>query len=259
MTNQCEGLFSWGRGGTVGMAFVGPWTSKAATMNELSAADFATFFQALWGKTPFAWQENLAERVLERANDPDAWPEAIVLPAAAGKTACLDIAVFALAAQSSRLDRDESITAPRRIFVVVDRRVIVDQAFERARSVARYLKESQEGILKDVADRLRQIACGETPLAAYQLRGGMYRSEAWARDPLQPVIVASTVDQIGSRLLFRAYGRSSGTWPIYAGLAGNDSLMFLDEAHCAQPFMQTLQAVRHFRPSDASEAGRMIP
>ena len=229
------------------MAFADPWISGAVIMTELNAADFSSFFQALWGKTPFAWQESLAERVLERTNGPDAWPEAIALSAASGKTACMDIAVFALAAQSSRLDRGDCVTAPRRIFFVVDRRVIVDQAFERAHSMAQRLQESKEGILKEVADRLRRIACGETPLAAYQLRGGMYRSEAWARDPLQPVIVASTVDQVGSRLLFRAYGRGSGTWPIYAGLAGNDSLIFLDEAHCAQPFMQTLQAVQRFR------------
>ena len=85
-------------------------------------------------------------------------------------------------------------------------------------------------------------------MAVHALRGGVYRSEAWARNPLQPTIVASTVDQIGSRLLFRAYGRGgSGAWPIYAALAANDSLVLLDEAHCAQPFLQTLQAVRLFQ------------
>ena len=232
-------------------------------MSELRG-EFTDFFRALWAKDPFSWQAALARRVLEQADGaPETltgqsvppWPDAVALPTASGKTACMDVAVFALAAQASRLDAAQPITAPRRVFFVVDRRVIVDEAHDRARRLAKKLKAAQGGILKGVADNLRRIAHGATtgfeqelPLAVYGLRGGMYRSEAWAGNPLQPTIVASTVDQIGSRLLFRAYGRSgSGTWPIYAALAANDSLILLDEAHCAQPFLQTLQAVRRFR------------
>ena len=223
-----------------------------ASLKQLNATDFAEFFKKLWGHPPFAWQQALVDRVLERAEAP--WPEAIALPTAAGKTACLDIAVFALAAQASRLTRKQVISAPRRVFLVVDRRVIVDQAYERARLLADHLEKAQDGILKRVADNLRQIAhggadgfAGELPLTAYVLRGGMYRSEAWMSSPLQPMVVASTVDQIGSRLLFRGYGRGSSTWPIAAGLVANDSLILLDEAHCAQPFLQTLQAVRRYQ------------
>ena len=220
-----------------------------ASLNQLNATDFAEFFNELWGHKPFAWQQALADRVLKRAEAP--WPEAIALPTAAGKTACLDIAVFALAAQAAR---KQAITAPRRIFFVVDRRVIVDQAYGRVRLLADHLEKAKDGVIKRVADNLRQIAHGAAdgfegvlPLAAYALRGGMYRSEAWMHSPLQPMVVASTVDQIGSRLLFRAYGRGPKTWPIAAGLIANDSLILLDEAHCAQPFLQTLQAVRHYQ------------
>ncbi len=226
---------------------------KVKIVTELNdATDFAEFFNELWGHKPFAWQQELADRVLKRAEAP--WPEAIALPTAAGKTASLDIAVFALAAQASRLARKQAITAPRRIFFVVDRRVIVDQAYERARLLADHLEKAQDGVIKRVADNLRQIAHGEAdgfekarPLAAYVLRGGMYRSEAWMNSPLQPMVVASTVDQIGSRLLFRGYGRGHRTWPIAAGLVANDSLILLDEAQCAQPFLQTLQAVRRYQ------------
>ena len=232
-------------------------------MTELAAADFAAFFTALWDRKPFAWQQALAARVLEREEAP--WPEAIALPTASGKTACMDIAVFALAAQAPRLSRKQRITAPRRIFFVVDRRVIVDEAHERARRLAEKLECADQGILKVVANNLRQIASGdvtgsdhERPLSHHLLRGGMYRSEAWARNPLQPMVVASTVDQIGSRLLFRAYGRGHTTWPIYAGLVANDSLILLDEAHCAQPFLQTLQAVRHFQSWAHAPLGRCL-
>lgn len=213
-------------------------------MPELNAQGFDAFFNELWKKPPFAWQHELARRVLE---DETPWPEAIALPTAAGKTACLDIAVYALAAQANRLASDILLTAPRRIFFVVDRRVIVDEAFERARTLAKKLRLAEGGILKDVADRLRMFSGGNEPLACFQLRGGMYRSDAWAKSPIQPTIVASTVDQLGSRLLFRTYGRSFKAWPIQAGLAGNDSLILLDEAHCSQPFLETLQAIRKYR------------
>ncbi len=214
---------------------------------DLTAAQFPEFFQALWDKTPFPWQSALAERVL--ADQADAWPAAITLPTASGKTACLDIAVFALAAQAARLTRDKPLTAPRRIFFVVDRRVIVDEAYDRAACMAMRLDLARDGILKDVAERLRLLAGGEKepPLACFQLRGGIYRDDSWARSPIQPTIVCSTVDQVGSRLLFRAYGRSFRAWSLQAGLVGNDSLILLDEAHCAQPFMQTLKAVTRYR------------
>ncbi len=236
---------------------------QATSTAELKGG-FERFFHALWDRNPFSWQTALADRVLRRAEhapEPPTeagespWPDAIALPTASGKTACMDIAVYALATQASRLESGAPITAPRRIFFVVDRRVIVDEAHERAQRLARKLKAAEEGILKAVADNLRRIAHGATtgfeaepPLAVHALRGGMYRSEAWARNPLQPTIVASTVDQLGSRLLFRAYGRGgSGAWPVYAALAANDSLILLDEAHCAQPFLQTLQAVRLYQ------------
>lgn len=227
-------------------------------MNELDAQAFAGFFQALWGREPFDWQTCLAHRVLaagaETAGNEagaiggqKAWPQAIALPTAAGKTACMDIAVFALAAQADRLTTGRPLSAPRRIFFVVDRRVIVDEAFERARLLATRLARADGGIVKLVADRLRHLAGGALPLAAHQLRGGTLRSEAWAKSPLQPMIVASTVDQVGSRLLFRGYGPGTGMWPVHAGLVGNDSMILLDEAHCAQPFLETLQAVDRYR------------
>ncbi|MBI5445581.1 MAG: CRISPR-associated protein Cas3, partial [Deltaproteobacteria bacterium] len=209
-------------------------------MADLGAAQFRTFFVELWEFDPFPWQAALAERVLTRADAP--WPEAIAVPTASGKTACLDIAVFALAASAG-----QHAASPRRIWFVVDRRVIVDEAHERARHLCSLLREAKEGVVLEVADRLRELSGGGPPLLAHLLRGGVYRDDAWARSPLQPAVISSTVDQFGSRLLFRAYGRSPKAWPIQAGLAGNDSLVLLDEAHCARPFLDTLRAVGRYR------------
>jgi CRISPR-associated endonuclease/helicase Cas3 len=195
---------------------------------------FAEFFHAVYEYEPFPWQTRLAKRVCEGD-----WPRAIALPTAAGKTACIDIAVFAVACHAK--------AAPRRIFFVVDRRLIVDQAWMHAQCLAKLLKEAESGILKDVADSLREIAQDKRPLDVYALRGGMYREAAWTRSPLQPTVIASTVDQVGSRLLFRGYGVSDPMKPIHAGLVGNDALILLDEAHCSKPFEQTVQAVEIYR------------
>jgi CRISPR-associated endonuclease/helicase Cas3 len=207
---------------------------------------FAEFYEAVNGFEPFPWHVRLAKRVC----DGD-WPRAIALPTAAGKTSCIDIAVFALACQAKN--------AARRIFFVVDRRIVVDQAFEHASKLAEWLRTSETKVVRLVADALRDIAFPDwrdlpdeeqkdvRPLDVYALRGGMYRESAWTRSPLQPTVITSTVDQVGSRLLFRGYGVSDSMRPIHAGLVGNDALILLDEAHCAKPFDETVQAVKTFR------------
>lgn len=203
-------------------------------MTKPRAEQFAEFYEAVHKYPPFPWQMRLAKRVC--AGD---WPRAIALPTAAGKTACIDVATFALACGAPK--------APRRIFFVVDRRIVVDQAYSYANELAAKLEGAKSGVLKTAADSLREIAQDCRPLDVYSLRGGMYRETAWARSPLQPTVIASTVDQVGSRLLFRGYGVSDSMKPVHAGLVGNDSIILLDEAHCAKPFDQTVQLVESYR------------
>lgn len=218
----------------------------------MSVLQFSDFFDCLWGCEPFPWQPLLAEQLAE-----DEWPEVLDLPTAAGKTACIDIAVWALAAQAERPVWER--TAPRRIWFVVDRRIVVDEAFERARRIAARLADAKDGPLKDIADRLRRVSGTERPLAVARLRGGALHDDGWARLPSQPAVITSTVDQLGSRLLFRGYGHSTRTAPIFAGLAAHDSLILLDEAHLSVPFMQTLRAVRRFRGEEWAEAPIRTP
>lgn len=205
-----------------------------------SLLSFHDFFHALWGHDPFPWQRLLAERVAEGG-----WPKALDLPTASGKTACIDIALYALAAQENKPVWER--TAPRRIWFVVDRRIVVDEAFERTQKIVIRLAEAKSGPLKIIADRLRQVSGTERPLAVARLRGGVLRDDGWARLPSQPAVITSTVDQLGSRLLFRGYGRSALTAPIFAGLAAHDSLILLDEAHLSRPFLQTLGEVARYR------------
>ncbi len=221
-------------------------------MAELTPDRFAEFFEAVHDYRPFPWQRMLLEKIAAGAD----WPQVIDLPTASGKTACIDIAVFALALQA--VTSPQSRTAPRRIFFAVDRRIVVDEAFDRAAKLAGKLAEATNGILKDTADRLRQVSGGESPLAVSRLRGGIARTQQhWSENPLQAAVITSTVDQLGSRLLFRSYGGSPLMAPIHAALTAYDSLIILDEAHCARPFMQTVASVRDYLDSEKWSSGKV--
>ncbi len=217
-------------------------------MMKLTAAEFRDFYVVLNGYDPFPWQQRLATSVCEGD-----WPKGLDLPTATGKTSCIDIALFAMALRGR---------GPRRIFYVVDRRIVVDQAFDHMREIAAKLREAKSGILATVAARLRQMAGAaetEDPVVTYQMRGGIYRDDSWVRSPLQPMLIASTVDQIGSRLLFRGYGVWDKTLPIHAALAANDALILLDEAHCSKAFAQTLERMEQYRTKEWAEQDLNLP
>ncbi len=221
-----------------------PRAGRDLSAGVLARADFSAFFDSIWGYSPFAWQTRLLERVCA-----DGWPPSLDLPTGSGKTAALDVALFALA-----LDAFEEPAArrqPRRIVLVVDRRTVVDQAYERAVRLAEALREAREGVLARVADALRSLQGDPDALPVLPgiLRGGMPRESEWARTPHQPVLLVSTVDQVGSRLLFRGYGVSDRMKPVHAGLLGCDTLVLLDEVHLSRPFEETLAAVTRYTQS----------
>ena len=201
---------------------------------DLRPDEFAAFFHAVHGVNPFPWQARLLQQVAAEGF----WPDVLDLPTGSGKTAALDVAVFHLALESSH---GHQRCAPVRIAFVVDRRLIVVDAFERARKLAYALANSSDAVIGRVAAALRSLAGqDQPPLLVRVLRGGAPREDDWARTPVQPTILCSTVDQVGSRLLFRGYGISDRMKPIHAGLLGADCLILLDEAHLSEPFRQTL-------------------
>ena len=204
----------------------------------MKAADFDEFFESLHGVHPFKWQSRLALQVAEQG-----WPSVVKLPTGSGKTALIDIAVFTLALNPDR--------SPRRIYFVVDRRLVVDEAHRRAKHIQNKLEGATEGIQADVAETLSSHAGGNgaPPLSIKRLRGGIPREKSFIDNPLQPTVVMSTVDQVGSRLLFRGYGISEYMHPIHAALVAIDSLIIVDEAHLSHPFTSTLQWVQRYQKS----------
>ena len=200
-------------------------------MRDLTASDFPAYFRGVHGYDPFPWQSRLTGAVLDEGR----WPEVIDVPTGCGKTAALDTAIFSLAARPD--------VFPRRVVFVIDRRIIVDQVYDRARTIKESLSAADGGVLLEVKERLAEISEGD-PLGVAALKGGIPIDNEWASRPDQPWVMVSTVDQFGSRLLFRGYGVSKGMHPIHAGLAGNDCLVILDEVHLSRPFAETLDAVR---------------
>ncbi len=219
-------------------------------MTDLKPDDFPAFFHALWGYSPFPWQQQLLLRLVRKDDAEDIWPDVLDLPTGSGKTATLDIAVFHLALEAAKgTDR----RAPLRIAFVVDRRLIVDDVYGRAVTLQNKLREAIDhpSVVGKVARALQSLAgSDQPPLIARSLRGGAPLESDWARTPVQPTILCSTVDQVGSRLLFRGYGVSDRMKPIHAGLLGSDCLILLDEAHLSEPFRQTLNAVKGLRKPD---------
>ncbi|MGQ0752299.1 MAG: type I-G CRISPR-associated helicase/endonuclease Cas3g [Betaproteobacteria bacterium] len=222
-------------------------------MQDLRLEAFSNFYTEVHGKdkTPFAWQTDLLAKVVADRR----WPSVIDLPTGAGKTSCIDIALFALALGTS----DEIPWCPRRIAMVVDRRVVVDQAARRGQRIAQALLHASPGsVCAAVAERLAGLSTEGTPLRVAVLRGGIPRDAGWARTPDQPLVIASTVDQLGSRLLFRGYGVSWSMRPVHAGLIGNDTLILLDEVHLSRPFAQTLQVITTLRNHGQAAVGLHI-
>ena len=126
----------------------------------LSSADFEMFFQAIHGHSPFPWQQTLVDR-LDRE---DRWPDILDLPTGAGKTAALDAAVFHLA-----LRADTPTAAALRIVLVVDRRLVVDDAYRRAQKIERALTDpsqtrvSGRTVVEEVARRLQLLSGTDAP------------------------------------------------------------------------------------------------
>lgn len=205
---------------------------------------FADWYRAIHNREPFPWQNRLADQV----TDSRGWPGLVGVPTGLGKTACLDIAVWALASQADAPPAER--TAPTRIWWVVNRRLLVDDTYAHANRIANMLTEAVDGPLAAVASRLQHIAGHpySQPLEVMRLRGGAERGRPL--HPAQPAVLCSTIPMFGSRILFRGYGTSRSMRPVDAALAYTDSLVIIDEAHLASHLRTLLDGLRDL---DAAE------
>lgn len=210
----------------------------------ITTADVVEFLREVHGAPPFPWQLQLAEAAL--AGD---WPTVVDAPTGLGKTWSIDIAVLAMANAGLRGERDVF----RRVLFVVDRRTVVDEAWEHSLELADKLRDPEPGsVSARVAEGLLALVGGTSraPLTVTRMRGGVTWDSRWADRPDQPMVILSTIDQVGSRLLFRGYGVSNSMRPIHAALVGCHSMLILDEAHLATSFAAVLEEIGQLQATD---------
>lgn len=204
---------------------------------------FESFFRELHGVPAHSWQRRLAERLA--AGEP---PRAIVVPTGGGKTAALDALVWALARQVDRPSHERTVGV--RIVWAIDRRLLVDEVFERMGAVAERLASAAvdaDDPLHSAAAALGAYTDGDGPPLDVVRWRGQVRIESRSHHPLQPQIITSTVAQVGSRMLFRGFGVGERSLALEAALAAVDSTVCLDEAHLSEPFRQTVDAITAMR------------
>jgi CRISPR-associated endonuclease/helicase Cas3 len=195
--------------------------------------DYIERFETMTGHTPYRWQVDVYERMLDNQFTD------LKLPTGAGKTSVMVIWLLALV---KRAEQSRSYGFPRRLVWVVDRRTVVDQATTQAEELRNKLEEPPLVAIKKALLGLSATGSGN-PLAVSTLRGELADNGEWKKDPSKPAIIVGTVDMVGSRLLFSGYG--DGRWhrPLHAGLLGTDVLFVLDEAHLSVPFSHLIRKV----------------
>ena len=181
--------------------------------------DFAHWYQERHGYPPFPWQEALAHRFAQGD-----WPDAPTPPTGAGKTAVIDVWLWARLAEHP---------VPRRLSYIIDRRLVVDGVQDYAQSLADSLPASERPVI-------------------VLMRGGITIDNDWVRDPERPTLIISTLDQAGSRLLFSGYGVSPTAAPIHAALLGIDTLWVLDEVTWRNPCSRPWARSRPWAPACGS-------
>ena len=201
-------------------------------------------FHELFKAPPNAWQ-----RAAHNAFLAGTLPQYIKVPTAGGKTAILAVFLAALAEQA----RTGTVTLPRRLVLVVNRRVLVDQASALALRLSEIAKA---GTVPDLSSALTGLSTRGIPLAVSTLRGAMADNGDWSLDPTTPGLILGTPDMIGSRLLFRGYGIGRSRAATHAGLLGIDTLVVHDEAHLAPAFSAVLREIETLAAPSAIAVGR---
>ena len=130
---------------------------------------------------------------------------------------------------------------------VVNRRTVVDQATEEAKTTPRAIDpESRSPALSELSGTLTGLASipSSGPLAISTLRGQFADNREWSADPSRPAVIVGHGGHDRQPPLFSGYGIGFKSKPLHAGFLGQDVLLVHDEAHLEPAFQELLVAIK---------------
>lgn len=214
--------------------------------------DFSEFFEQVHGFTPYAWQIRAADYAAEQGE----LPRTLDIPTGLGKTALVDIWLWALGR--------EVVTGNRRLYQrfvhAVERRTIVDGADKHMRQLQAALSAPQTPALGAVAAALEELAGeGNPPLVVTSFHGSRADDRSWIAHPRGAVVLTTTVTQLTLRVLGQAPGVSQRTRIIHAGLLGHDAHWVVDEPHLSSVAVDTLHQCAQMSDVSLTCLGATVP
>ncbi|MGP5434823.1 hypothetical protein [Corynebacterium variabile] len=158
------------------------------------------------------------------------------VPTGLGKTSTVDAVLWALADQVHRgIER----TLGLRIFMIVERRIIVEGSGDHISDLVDAVNDSAPGsVLYPVRTALQSLsATGAGPSAA-TFHGSLRQLEALTPDGVQ--VISTTASQYTLRLAGRAPGKGPAPRATEAGMAMMDAVVLLDEPHLSAAQVHTI-------------------
>jgi CRISPR-associated endonuclease/helicase Cas3 len=214
----------------------------------MSSSDLERLFDLLTGYPSFPWQRSLLQRLVAGE-----FPASASLPTGLGKTTVIVLWLIACYAAL----RQGRKNFPRRLYFVINRRTVVDEATAFADRIRRRIEAADEPELADMKKTFSDAAAFDENgcIGLTTLRGEFADNEEWRVDPARPSIVIGTIDKIGSKLLFAGYGDSHYSRPTAASLTAISSYVVYDEAHLEPAFGVLLESIKQFIAQEPTSLG----
>ena len=196
---------------------------------------FKDFYNDVHGFMPYEWQNELAEEVIVTG----VFPDQVEVPTGMGKTSLVDISLWSLGYQ---LHHGQRRTLGQRIFVAVERQVIVEGISSHVKKLVETLNNPSTVTAKTVADALLSLSIDGIAVKEESFHGTKKSSGEWL-NATGVTIVSTTVTQITLRLLGQVPDSSPRVGTVHAGLIAKDGIILIDEPHLVSPQVTTIRQI----------------
>ena len=190
---------------------------RAGAVNETE------IYKLAFNRSPDPWQRLFAR---------DEWPEVLIAPTGAGKTAGVTLGWVAHRLRTPK-------ATPRRLVWCLPMRTLVEQTGT---------------VVREWLGRLQSCHVGDglipRPQDVHVLMGGV-EAARWLDSPERPAILIGTQDMLLSRALMRGYGSSRAIWPMEFALLHLDARWVFDEVQLMGTGRATSAQLEAFRRFDA--------